>query len=230
MNYKKEMIKLFNSLQGRHDLWSAYSDFLTITSCALSNSVDKYNFNHREDMYLKTIKKYNKEEINILMKIYANLIMWLENEPTDALGEVFMELNLGNKHRGQFFTPYSVCKLMASLTLNDIDKHINSKGYFTIDEPACGAGANIIAAAMRVKELGYNYQKVMYVNATDIDLRAVQMCYIQLSLLGVPAIVNHHNTLAPSLPERRDQWITPLYALNTGIVSANMEREEKRAS
>lgn len=226
MDYKKETIKLFKSLQGRHDLWTVYSDFLIIASCALSNSVDRYNFNYREDMYLKTINKYNRDEIDTLIKIYANLTMWLEYKPTDALGEIFMELNLGNKHRGQFFTPYSVCELMASITLNDISKHINSKGYFTLDEPTCGAGANIIAAAMRVKELGYNYQKVMYVNATDIDLRAVQMCYIQLSLLGIPAIVNNHNTLAPSLPDRKDQWITPLYALNTGMLNIG-EKEKK---
>ena len=37
----------------------------------------------------------------------------------DFLGELFMALDMGNEWRGQFFTPYSVCSLMAAITLTE---------------------------------------------------------------------------------------------------------------
>lgn len=37
---------------------------------------------------------------------------------SDVLGEVYMELELGNKWKGQFFTPYHVSQAMASVTLS----------------------------------------------------------------------------------------------------------------
>jgi hypothetical protein len=46
------------------------------------------------------------------------------------------------------------------------------------------------------------------VTAVDVDEKAAHMAYIQLSLLGVPAIVIHGNTL--SLQEW-SHWYTPAH-------------------
>lgn len=230
MNYKKEMIKEFNRLSTRFDLWTVFNDFLIITSTALSNVVDKNNQKSRENMYKKTIAKYNDKETESFSKLLILLTHWLEAEPKDALGELFMELNLGNNNRGQYFTPMCICKCMASISLIDIDKHMKNKGYITLDEPACGAGATVIAIALHMRDLGYNYQKQLYVNATDIDMRAVMMSYIQFNLLGIPAIVNHHNTLSSSQPKEDDKWYTLLYAINKGMININPEKKKKKVS
>lgn len=217
MDYKREMKKKFTKLRYRHDLYEVFTDFITMSAISISNAIDKTDAINREIMYKNVVSKYNKEELEIFPQLFADLVLWLEKEPTDALGELYMELGLGNKDRGQFFTPYSLCRMMAKMTCTDLDKHIAEKGYITVSEPACGAGANLIAFAMEMKEQGYNYQRCMYAEATDIDFKAAMMCYLQISLLGIPAKVNVHNTLSCDPVKKKDIWITPMYAMNLGL-------------
>lgn len=53
----------------------------------------------------------------------------------------------------------------------------------------------IIAAAMELKSKGVNYQDELEVVAQDLDWNCVYMCYIQLSLLGISAVVVQGDTL-----------------------------------
>ena len=64
------------------------------------------------------------------------------------------------------------------------DPAAENAGFFSVSDPACGAGALLIAFAnlCRRKNICY-HDKVLFV-AQDIDLIAGLMCYIQLSFLG----------------------------------------------
>ena len=53
----------------------------------------------------------------------------------------------------------------------------------------------IIAAAAVMKDRGISYQDVLEVVAQDLDWKAVYMCYVQLSLLGINATVVQGSTL-----------------------------------
>ena len=53
----------------------------------------------------------------------------------------------------------------------------------------------IIAAAMELKSKGMNYQDKLEVVAQDLDWNCVYMCYVQLSLLGINAVVVQGDTL-----------------------------------
>ena len=64
-----------------------------------------------------------------------------------------------------------------------------------------------------LKEKGYNPQKQLLVIAQDLDIKAVHMSYIQLSLLGIPAVVYHMNTLSL---EAYSEWKTPFWIINNG--------------
>lgn len=231
MDHKKEMIKMLNSLRGKHDLYTVFTDFIEMFAIAISNSIDLENAVAREKRYMQIVAKYSRKELDVFAKLAATLTLWLEQKPTDALGELFMELRLGNKWKGQFFTPYYVSELMARMQMDDAEAIIKEKGVITVNDPACGAGCTLIAAAMVLKDLGINYQRHMYVEANDIDMRAVLMCYIQLSLLGVPATVICANTLDRIQPHEKEEqykWITPMLALNTGKV--HVPRENTVAS
>lgn len=211
MNHKKEIIKLFQSFGYKHNIADVFRDFLEISAITISNSVDWNQAAKREKKYFELIKNYSKEELLKFAKILAELTMALEKEPSDILGEIFMELELGNKFKGQFFTPMSVAICMAEMTLSDnYTKIINDNGYLTINEPACGAGATIIAFALALKNRGYNYQQQMLLTAQDLDIKAVHMCYIQCSLLGIPGQILHCNTLTMEVFEI---WRTPFYMI-----------------
>jgi type I restriction-modification system DNA methylase subunit len=126
------------------------------------------------------------------------LVMDLETGPTDVLGSVYHELELHNKWAGQYFTPFTICEFMAKMTLadsGDLKEKIEARGFVRAAEPSCGSGAMMIALALGMKAEGINYQQDLHVTATDVDLKCVHMCFIQSSLLGIPAVIIHGNSL-----------------------------------
>lgn len=221
----KEFIKTLDSLTGRWNRYQVWQDFIWMTACAISNSVDPWNREEREQMYTRQARKYDDQEMAKFSGMLALLIQTMEGRVQsgtwcDFLGDLFMWLELGNDAGGQFFTPYHLCKLMAS-TVIDVKRAkqiIDEDDYVTINEPACGAGATLIAAAETLKENGIDYQHDCLFTAQDIDLTTALMCYIQLSLLGCAGYVRVGNTLTD--PQRGDillgdgtssTWYTPMY-------------------
>jgi len=149
---KKEFLWVFNQLTNRHRSWDVWRDFIVMYACALSNPVDKQHYDEREALYLRTIQKYNKQEQPLFSELAAHTVMALEENPEqDFLGSIYMSLNLGNQHNGQFFTPYHVCELMAEVTMQDSVMRIEEDGYITINDPCCGAGATLIAGVHAAK-------------------------------------------------------------------------------
>lgn len=213
-------ITLSFSQDSFHDVWR---DFIVMYACALSNPIDKEHYDEREALYLRTIKKYNKQEQPLFSELAAHTVMALEENPEqDFLGSIFMSLNLGNQHNGQFFTPYHVCELMAEVTMQDSVTRIEEDGYITINDPCCGAGATLIAgvhaARKRLEKVGYHYQNHILVVAQDIDQTVALMCYIQLSLLGVAGYIKVGNSLTDPITEndsKENYWFTPMYFFPT---------------
>lgn len=208
----KAIIKLIGENAYRHDRWKVFSDFVQLSAFAISNAVDLTNRNARESEYMRTIGQYTKDEANRFPVMLAELVNGLEEGMADILGQVYMELNLGNKDRGQVFTPYPICQMSAKMIFDKphIDSIIADKGYATLEEPASGSGAMVIAFAEAMKEAGINYQKHLHVTATDVDIKAVCMTYVQLSLLHIPAMVIHGNTLSL---EKWSLWYTPAHII-----------------
>lgn len=219
------IIKSIEKLRGKYDTWNIFSDFLSMGAISIRNSADLKGREKREKEYLDITNKYNPKELEIFSKMLAELILGLEKEPSDILGQVFMELNISNKWQGQFFTPMSISNLMSELTVEGIGEHIKAKGYITLDEPSSGGGAMIIGFANAMRKKGYNYQTQLYVNARDLDIKAVQMCYIQLSLLGIAANVQYGNTITLKI---FDEWQTPFFILNRWESKIKRDREKKQ--
>ena len=159
---------------------------MVIYSSMISNTIDLAPYREeREQLYLTTIKPYRPEEVEMLEKVFALIVDALEEDPfQDCLGTMYMELGIGNKNTGQFFTPYSVSKACAllSVDLNEVER----RHYATAHDPCIGGGAMLIGLANALREKGINYQHKMMFVAQDIDHTCCCMAYIQLSLLGCP--------------------------------------------
>lgn len=91
-------------------------------------------------------------------------------------------------------------------------------------DPACGAGALLIAYANECIKRHINYQQSVLFVAQDIDLTAGMMCYIQLSLLGCPGYVVIQDTLSKPataadnrglipVDDSSNVWYTPMYCM-----------------
>lgn len=219
---QKAFLDVFGQLTNRHRSWDVWRDFITMFACSLSNPLDKEHRHKREELYLQTVKKYKKQEQELFPELAAQTVLALEENPEqDFLGSIFMSLNLGNEHNGQFFTPYDVCKMMAEVTMNGVLLKVERDGYISINDPCCGAGATLIAgihtAKKQLEKANLNYQNHILVVAQDIDEVVALMCYIQLSLLGVAGYVKVGNSLTDPITgtdDKENYWFTPMYFSN----------------
>lgn len=187
-SYKKEFLSIFNSLCGRHGRWEVWSDFIQLTAIDISNVTDKANAPKRAADARNIAKKYSEDEIKRMAEMLMQMVYAIDEKPDqDFLGELYMTCELGNDHAGQFFTPYSVCQAMSEISFDPT--RFEDKGFVSVNDCACGAGALLVSFANVCKRHDINYQqKVMFV-AQDIDYTVGLMCYIQLSLMGCAGYV-----------------------------------------
>lgn len=124
------------------------------------------------------------------------------------MGQIFMELEIGSDHMGQYFSTYSLSVLAARLTAGYMHSQLEHKPFITFHDPAVGAGGLVNAFAEVLAEQGINYQDKLFASCIDIDATAAHMCYLQLSLLGIPAEVVIGNTLTLAV---RRTYRTPMW-------------------
>ena len=228
-DYKKRFMNGFKMLCNSKSSYTVWSDCMALFAITVANTSIlplakeepfKSVYTGREKEYLRIINSYEKKERKLFPQMFALLIEELELHPNqDLLGSLFMELDISNKHAGQFFTPYSVCEMMSKLTFDrkELGKTVHKKGYANVYDCACGAGATLISASEICKSMfkKYNYQNHVYFVGQDIDITCVHMCYIQLALHGLAGYVIHGNTLMkpePVLPEDIESiWFTPMW-------------------
>ena len=214
----KAIIDGIKSIATRHTVWSVFEDWVKMSAIAVSNAIDKNQWNQREAEYLETVRKYTPEELNIFAQMLVELVTALDKEnkedgPKDLLGQIFHSLELHNKYKGQYFTPPDMCNLMGGIMLNSKqhEDELSQKGYITLMDECVGAGGLVLGFAKAMKDNKLNYQKQLVVYCRDIDIKCVYMAYLQLSLQGIPAVVIHGDTLKN---EEQSRWYTPVYIVD----------------
>ena len=214
---QKQIYERFRYLAERYGRWEVWSDFITMSACSLCLSERQ----KREQEYTSIVKRYRPEEVQRFVEMFALMVEALEINPNqDFLGDLFMRFDLGNTWKGQFFTPYNICKMMSQMTVGTVDRQIEEQGYISICDPACGAGATLIAAANTLKRSKYNFQNHVLFVGQDVDRVVAQMCYIQLSLLGCAGYICVGNTITnpltgpvlfPRENEGQEMWYMPMF-------------------
>lgn len=219
MNKKiTKILKLLEKNLYKIDAHTFLSDVFECGAIAISNRFDFRNYEKREKRYKEIINKYDKQMQNLIVEVFTEIYQLLINQNenhvfNDYLGEIYMNSNTQNKKTGQFFTPYHLSKATATLSIdkNTIKDIITQNKVLTLLEPSCGSGGMIVAAIeLLSNKYDFNYASNLFVNATDIDKRCVHMTYLQLSLLGVPAVVKHGDALTLDI---WDTWFTPSYLM-----------------
>lgn len=213
----------------------------------LSNITDpnKDRRNQREEKY-----KYALSQLGCTVEQAAQLLIILtdaieeaaqKGTSLDFLGEIYMDLGLGSHYHGQYFTPYDCAVLSAEMMLvpEDVKKKIEDDGYISVADPSgSGSGVMLLAAADKLKTMGYNYQTQAFFIGQDIDRIVAQMCYIQLSLLGCAGYVCVANAiknpivgsdatnsvLVPMEMKNQEFYYTPFYYRDVWQTRITMEQ------
>lgn len=207
----KNIISLIEKFDGSRNIQKVFTDWVKLTALSVSQQV--VYLESREIDYINTARGYSEEELLRFSEMSAFLCECFEQGLDDYLGRVYMQISAGNKNTGQFFTPFNIAELAAQIA---VGSELPIKDIMTLNEPSCGGGATVLAAAKALHSKGVNYQQRLKITANDIDWNCVYMTYTQLSLAGADAIVYQGNTLTAETPSPQRFFYTPMYALNGG--------------
>jgi type I restriction-modification system DNA methylase subunit len=204
---RKAFIDLFNTIARHRHRYEVFKDFVTMAAFSVHNAVRMDE--KLEAEYMTIVQRYTKEEAISFSHLLAMLVNMLEPAPRDVLGTIFMELDFGGTHNGQFFTPHHISELMAQIGYGEQLENLDVP-FVTLCEPACGAGGMVLAFVKVLIDKGHNPAKRLWVQCQDIDRTAALMCYLQLSLWHVAGVVIVGDTLAN---EQREVFYTPAHYL-----------------
>jgi len=217
---RKQFIKAFESLSRHRERHEVLADFLEMAVCAIRKKtvLPGPEADAIEAQYMAVVGRNAVEDVRAMPELLGITALAVQDGGCDFLGQVVVELGLPSQHMGQFFTPYDVSRMMAEMTFDTVDEIIAEQGFVTVQEPACGAGGMIIAAADAIEARGFDIARQLYVDGTDISLLCFRMAYLQTSLRGVPATIRRGNTLSG---EVFDIANTPSFA---GFYATHKER------
>lgn len=191
----RKIIEELERLSGEYSGYEIFSDWIKAGAISISNSSDIFHgrtYRKREGEYMDIVHKHGPDRMKVFAEMLGMLALALEENMEDVLGNIYMQAKLGNKSTGQFFTPFHLSYATAAMATPD---DVSEENQFTMNEPSSGGGGMVIAVAKVLKERGLNYQRCMKVTAQDLDWKGVYMTYVQLSLLGIKAVVVQGDTL-----------------------------------
>ena len=168
----------------RFSLHQVFDDFLTMAIAASTqNPTTKLSW--YEEEYRQTIAPYKDSELkHEFSKAFALLILEMQERVgsevgNDVLGD-FFEVHMSKGRNGQFFTPYPICKLLATIT--QTDRTTDSERYEDIPlkviDPTCGSGRMLLAAHSNTTTRHEYY-------GIDIGRMCVKMTALNLFLNGM---------------------------------------------
>lgn len=219
-----ETLKILEKIAYRHYITQVFEDFLHM-------SVAAFCMGQAEERYLSVAKKYNSEELKLFSQALA--VMHQDYDKVsdtagvwdDILGRIFEEVNSKSNasNMGQFFTPKSICDLMAQMLKED--KKV------TVADPTCGSSRNLIAHSRldpsnRLNCVYYGF---------DLDMRCCLMSVLNFLMYGMKGYVIHMNTLSMELYSGWRIWlpetgmfVTPLSIAQCWDVIAVKNVEQKQ--
>jgi hypothetical protein len=207
---RARFLKQFNALAQHRRRYEVFRDFVTLSAISLNNVMepDAERKAALEAEYMGIIRTYSHDEAKGFAELLGLVVELLEPTPQDVLGDLYMQLDLGNERTGQFFTPNSISQFMARL--NGV-KPPPGQNFVRVCEPACGAGGMVLAIAQALIEKGKNPATAMWAQCQDID------CTVAL----MPAVVIVGDTLAN---EVRECFYTPAHHMGAWEWRLNREK------
>lgn len=223
----KEVVKLIDKYVtekriDRHQGLNAVLDFL----------IDIFDVRHytTENGWFERVAKAEREENHL----YQIMMIWMDKVATamengswlDFFGGVYEEMYQSKGKAsalGQFYTPPSLCDLLA---------YCSDPCEGKINDSACGSGRTLLAAAARS-----GFPRNNFYMGEDIDIVSVKMCALNLMIHGCKGMVVQHDTLMNPIcfdygfriNDIRYPIPTPFYSLTRiSFTKEDMQKENEK--
>ena len=191
---KKDFIKEVTAAARRRFVVEVFADMVRAGALAIESSLALgERCKAIEDEYAQIKARYTEDEFVHFPIAFAMVCLALESKREDFLGHALEALGAANTRNGQFLTPVHVSRLMARMNCRGIEHKPGE--IIRLSDPACGSSVLLIEGAEKLLADGVRQADLVLV-AGDIDGRACDISYIQLSLLGYAACVQHMDALA----------------------------------
>ena len=216
--HRQALVDLVKQASRSVSTWRVWDDLIFFSAATLAQPLEWVQ--KREDGYLRRMKQYDANTQALFPMMFAEIVLALEQEGiTDVLGDIYMELEMYNHWRGQYFTPEPICRMMGKMVDSDVPDLIEEHGFISVHDSCCGSGAMLIAFAHNCKDDGIDFQRKVLFVGQDVDPVVARMCYIQMSLLGMPGYVMIGDSLRyPPLIGKQhpecEYLFTPLYHIH----------------
>ena len=207
---KKDFNKEVEAAAKSRFVADVFSDMVRAMALSIEGSVSLGDrCTEIEKEYREIKSRYTDEEFSHFYAAFAITMEALERAREDFLGHALESLGAANTRNGQFLTPVCVSRLCAKVLAAKPGDYKPGQ-IVKLNDPACGTSVLLIEGAEALLAEGVRQGDLLLI-AGDIDGRACDASYVQLSLLGYPAIVQHMDALAQTryTPDR----YTPGYFL-----------------
>lgn len=188
-----EFVRQFHKTMDKftsHGKWYVFTDFLRLaTDMYLS---DRSPDNPHELHYMQTIGKYSHAEAQLFGELLAYAVGYMRATNREIVSELWEEY-ASNEQLGQFFTPWSVCQLMADLNYSGIDwtQYTREKPCI-VSDPSCGGGRTLFAV---LKKVPANKMDSVLFHGIDIDGTVCRAAALNMLWFNANSYIVHGNAL-----------------------------------
>ena len=148
----------------------------------------------------------------------------------DLFGQLYEQMFLLKSKasaNGQFFTPESLCRLMADITDADVEEKVSHIGPVRVNDPACGSARTLLAHFMDKTREDHALAGMYYYEAADIDLPTCKMAACNMMIHGMQGKVVCQDQLSLPTPTAIFYINEVRYPFPSGMYSIRVEYPKK---
>ena len=228
----KDFIKHLNEVSDNHDVKQeerlyAFCDFIISMF-----STDSYN----SGGFRPAIATPENRDYIALVSLWCEMVAeeMESGNAFDLFGQLYEQMFLLKSKasaKGQFFTPDSLCMLMADITDADVEEKISKRGFVMVNDPACGSARTLLAHFMAKTSKYHSLAGKYYYEAADIDLPTCKMAACNMMIHGMQGKVVCQDQLSLPTPTAIFYINEVRYPFPSGMYSIRVEypKKEKKA-
>jgi hypothetical protein len=179
--------------------------YYSLAAKAAVRAEEEQSLNARYAAVLDCLRIDNRRTERKIWRLFAKLFTRLAKHRKDILGTEYSRSEFVERKTRFDFHPECI---YAQWTKEMFDRHSLKDDYLSKGRPVplwhagCKSGGMALAFAAHARSMGFKPASAMFVAMTDINRLYIRMAYIQVSVLGIPAICVHGDPAVGSEIER----------------------------
>lgn len=229
----KDFVKYLSEVSDNHgvkqeDRLDSFCDFIISLF-----STDSY----KKDGFKPSVETQGNLDYMVLVGLWADMVSneMEKGNSFDLFGQLYEQMFLLKSKasaNGQFFTPDSLCRLMADITDPVNEENDTKNGFIRVNDPACGSARTLLAHFMKKTHDNRALSGLYYYEAADIDLPTCKMAACNMMIHGMQGKVVCQDQLSLPTPTAIFYINEVRYPFPSGMYSIRVvypKKEEEQA-